>query len=103
MVIDLRRARMQRIRPLALATTTAVATDEIAAPPVSEVLDEAPALPSFDVETAPDTSTPAGKLADRPVEIARLFGIRRLTATTRERLEAVISLSGIGAPKVAEG
>lgn len=50
MAIDIRRARMRKIKPLGLATPReAVSTEEIVAS-VSDSLEEAPRLPAFDVE-----------------------------------------------------
>lgn len=81
MAIDLRRARMQRIRPLALAISqvqhTSLGADEPAAR-ASEALEEAPALPGFDVEISIEPETPAGKL--------QLWQRKLLDLTTRNRL-----------------
>ena len=55
MAIDVRRARMRRIRPLALRGGGVHTTDEEQPePPVSESLEEAPVLPAFDVEVQPE-------------------------------------------------
>lgn len=51
MAIDLRRARMQRIRPLALSGQRFQFEQPVAENPVSiDVLEEAPLLPGFDIE-----------------------------------------------------
>lgn len=80
MAIDIRRARMQRIRPLALAASASQAGVE--AEPMSatvhEALEEAPLLPGFDVEVAVESETPAGKL--------QLWQRKLLDLTTRNRL-----------------
>lgn len=80
MAIDLRRARMQRIHPLALATprpnANAAAEPESAAR--LDVLEEAPLLPGFDVEVDVEPETPAGKL--------QLWQRKLLDLTTRNRL-----------------
>jgi len=77
MAIDVRRARMQRIRPLSLGTG---ADDTVApgTPSASEALEPAPSLPSFDVETDIEPDTPAGKL--------ELWQRKLLDLTTRNRL-----------------
>ncbi len=80
MAIDIRRARMQRIRPLALAASPSHPSE--AAMPMSatgqEALEEAPLLPGFDVEVAVEPETPAGKL--------QLWQRKLLDLTTRNRL-----------------
>lgn len=63
MALDLRRARMQRLRPLALLgelTRRQVASDE---PQISDSLEESPQLPDFD-EREPEAAptTPEGRL-----------------------------------------
>lgn len=80
MAIDLRRARMQRIRPLALPVPFVPGEDDaLPDAPVAPVgLDAAPALPGFDVELESQVSTPAGKLA--------LWQRKLLDLTTRNRL-----------------
>lgn len=77
MAVDLHRARMQRIRPLALSTSSRLA-EQTAAPSVNEALEEAPILPSFDVEIVLDADTPTSKLA--------LWQRKLLDLTTRNRL-----------------
>lgn len=81
MALDLRRARMQRIRPLALAIPPARHADaeaDVPAAQTSESLEEAPALPGFDVDVAIEPETPAGKL--------QLWQRKLLDLTTRNRL-----------------
>lgn len=81
MVVDIRRARMQRIRPLALSGAVAPvpgAGEGVPAPAVSEALEEAPSLPAFDVEITPEALTPADKVA--------LWQRKLLDLTTRNRL-----------------
>lgn len=79
MAIDVHRARMQKIRPLALLSAVTV-TDDTAAdtPPAAEALEEAPALPGFDVEINDNDEGPAGKLT--------LWQRKLLDLTTRNRL-----------------
>lgn len=78
MAIDLHRARMQKIRPMALvsAVNASEATDD--AEPAVEGLEEAPALPGFDVEINDGNEGPAGKLT--------LWQRKLLDLTTRNRL-----------------
>ncbi len=77
MAIDVHRARMQKIRPMALVSAVPVdGADD--APPVIEGLEEAPSLPGFDVEINEDDSGPAGKLT--------LWQRKLLDLTTRNRL-----------------
>lgn len=78
MAVDIHRARMQRIRPLALSTGAAHGAVSEAAVPVSEGLEEAPALPSFDVEIEPAICGPADRVA--------IWQRKLLDLTTRNRL-----------------
>ncbi len=81
MVVDIRRARMQRIRPLALAGTQVASLtdpDRPPAPAVSDALEEAPHLPAFDVEIQLEANSPADKIA--------LWQRKLLDLTTRNRL-----------------
>jgi very-short-patch-repair endonuclease len=80
MAIDICRARMQRIRPLALATVRAgVGPTSGAEPAIAlDALEAAPMLPGFDVEISFEPDTPAGKL--------ELWQRKLLDLTTRNRL-----------------
>ena len=81
MALDLRRARMQRLRPLALAipqTRPTHAGAPESATRLNDALEEAPALPGFDVEMTIEPDTPAGKL--------QLWQRKLLDLTTRNRL-----------------
>lgn len=60
LAIDVRRARMQKIRPLGVAIANRVA--EPSAPCVIEGLEAAPALPAFDVEITEEVPTAAGRI-----------------------------------------
>ncbi|RVT95032.1 DUF3320 domain-containing protein [Sphingomonas crocodyli] len=60
MAIDVRRARMQKIRPLGVAATGRTAGPDM--PEVAEGLEAAPALPAFDVEVVEDVPTAAGRI-----------------------------------------
>lgn len=77
--IDMRRARMQRLRPLAMATRIADQPPDTPLLVPGEALELAPELPGFDVEVeeAPAT-TPAGKLQQ--------WQRKLLDLTTRNRL-----------------
>jgi ATP-dependent exoDNAse (exonuclease V) alpha subunit len=81
LALDIRRARMQRIRPLALATAQARHAGTIAdeyAVTINDALEEAPLLPSFDVEVNFEPESPAGKL--------QMWQRKLLDLTTRNRL-----------------
>jgi very-short-patch-repair endonuclease len=78
MAIDMHRARMQRIRPLAtsIPASKSDVIEESEAP--LEALEIAPQLPGFDVEILTESETPAGKLT--------LWQRKLLDLTTRNRL-----------------
>jgi very-short-patch-repair endonuclease len=57
MAIDIRRARMRKIKPLGLAKPGASAGSTAAAPLFSDSLEEAPRLPAFDVEIIEEPTT----------------------------------------------
>jgi hypothetical protein len=78
MAVDIRRARMRRIRPLGMAETTLVGGDPSEAPTTVEALEEAPVLPGFDIEIASEAASPAGRIA--------LWQRKLLDLTTRNRL-----------------
>lgn len=78
MAVDVHRARMQRIRPMAVPTASASTAPEPATPSAALTLEVAPVLPDFDVELPVLDSTPAGKLA--------LWQRKLLDLTTRNRL-----------------
>ncbi|MFA5976600.1 MAG: DUF3320 domain-containing protein [Elusimicrobiota bacterium] len=80
MALDLRRARMQRIRPLAIAVSHQHAGSGAGEPAatINDALEEAPALPSFDVDVTIEPESPAGKL--------QLWQRKLLDLTTRNRL-----------------
>jgi hypothetical protein len=79
MALDIRRARTQRIRPLALGgAEMAKDTATPPAPAVGERLEEAPSLPGFDVEIEPGEVGPADR--------AEIWQRKLLDLTTRNRL-----------------
>ena len=79
--IDVRRARMQRIRPLAMtdAGGSAAAPTEPAADPAGDALEAAPALPDFDLAEAAALPTTAEGRLER-------WQRKLLDLTTRNRL-----------------
>ncbi|EJN28098.1 hypothetical protein PMI35_03146 [Pseudomonas sp. GM78] len=78
MAIDIHRARMQRIRPLASSVSVPKSGPAEEPQEVSESLEEAPPLPGFDIEISTDADSPAGKLT--------LWQRKLLDLTTRNRL-----------------
>ncbi|PTQ09424.1 DNA helicase [Sphingomonas oleivorans] len=78
MAIDVRRARMQKIRPLGLVGGTRPAGSGEEAPPVAEALEAAPALPDFDVEVAEEADAVRDRVA--------LWQRKLLNLTTSNRL-----------------
>src|SRR5450830_445408 len=78
MAIDLHRARMQRIRPLATSVSAIKPDADQGAVTLPEGLEAAPSLPPFDVEMSADSDSPAGKLT--------LWQRKLLDLTTRNRL-----------------
>lgn len=78
MAIDLHRARMQKIRPMTLASAVNASDGTDYSPPTAEGLEEAPVLPGFDVEINEGNKGPADKLT--------LWQRKLLDLTTRNRL-----------------
>lgn len=78
MVVDIRRARMQRIRPLALIGTEPAPWETPSVAAASEALEEAPPLPGFDVEVTGPLLSPNDKVA--------MWQRKLLDLTTRNRL-----------------
>jgi very-short-patch-repair endonuclease len=76
--IDVRRARMQRIRPLSTLGGTRTVGSTHDATPVAEALEAAPALPGFDVELAEETDAIHDRVA--------LWQRKLLNLTTSNRL-----------------
>lgn len=80
--LDIRRARMQRLRPLALgytAAATEAGTADVDIEPAGDVLEAAPALPDFDLADSAETPTSAEGRLDR-------WQRKLLDLTTRNRL-----------------
>lgn len=77
MAVDVRRARMQKLRPLSVSAH-ATPPSEPGTLEVSHGLEAAPLLPGFDVEVADEPETQAGKL--------ELWRRKLLDLTTRNRL-----------------
>ncbi|MGP1665476.1 MAG: DUF4011 domain-containing protein, partial [Rhodanobacter sp.] len=78
MAVDLRRARMQKLRPLTVTAQVSGRLPGPQAPKVSETLESAPQLPGFDVAEEELPVTPADKLG--------LWQRKLLDLTTRNRL-----------------
>jgi very-short-patch-repair endonuclease len=78
MAVDLRRARMQRLRPLTVTAKNFAGVQDKQAPQISEALESAPELPAFDVEVEEAPATAANKL--------ELWQRKLLDLTTRNRL-----------------
>jgi very-short-patch-repair endonuclease len=78
MAVDLRRARMQKVRPLTVTAKIAGETHDEQAPKVSEALESAPELPAFDIEVEEAPATAVDKL--------ELWQRKLLDLTTRNRL-----------------
>jgi very-short-patch-repair endonuclease len=93
MALDLRRARMQRLRPLALPVLAQSGSNSDSAPLTSEesaeiLLEAAPALPAFDITESEVAATPEGRL--------QRWQRKLLDLTARNRLlHAPIGTSGI--------
>ncbi|MDC9590862.1 DUF3320 domain-containing protein [Xenorhabdus sp. XENO-10] len=81
MAVDIHRARMQKIRPLALATQNLAETlpQDIEAEVINDALEEAPVLPGFDVDIQTDLPN---SVADKLTVWQR----KLLDLTTRNRL-----------------
>ncbi len=78
MAVDMRRARMQKLRPLTVTVQVSGETLDKQAPKVSEALEAAPELPDFDVEVEETPASPSDKL--------ELWRRKLLDLTTRNRL-----------------
>jgi len=78
MTVDIRRARMQRIRPLAVTVPKSLEAEAVEYHTALEGLEEPPPLPAFDVEIPAEASTPAEKVI--------LWQRKLLDLTTRNRL-----------------
>ena len=91
MALDLRRARMQRLRPLALPTSAPVGVQNAPSPAGVHTdlgLETAPALPAFDITDADAAPTPEGRL--------QRWQRKLLDLTARNRLlHAPVGSSGI--------
>ncbi len=78
MAVDLRRARMQKVRPLTATARIAGTMQDDPAPKVSEAMEPAPELPPFDIEVEEIPATADDKLDQ--------WQRRLLDLTTRNRL-----------------
>ena len=78
MAIDIRRARMRKIRPLGFTSPVIAETETVGPVAPAESLEEAPPLPGFDVEIIKDPETPDDRVAQ--------WQRKLLDLTTRNRL-----------------
>jgi very-short-patch-repair endonuclease len=78
MAIDIRRARMRKIKPLGLATPAAEMASTSPEPPISESLEEAPRLPAFDVEMTEEPTTAADRVSQWQRKLLDLTARNRL-------------------------
>jgi very-short-patch-repair endonuclease len=76
MAIDIRRGRMQKIRPLGVALAARAQEEDVI--PVSEALEEAPSLPSFETEAIEEVVTPAGRVRQWQRKLLNLTTANRL-------------------------
>jgi hypothetical protein len=81
MAIDVRRARMQRIRPLSTAGCARAAGAAADAQPIAEALEAPPPLPGFDVDLAEEADAVQDRIA--------LWQRKLLNLTTSNRLLSV--------------
>lgn len=76
MAVDIRRARMQKIRPLGV--TLAPKAGEETLIQVADAVEEAPNLPGFDVEPEEDVATPTGRVRQWQRKLLNLTTANRL-------------------------
>jgi hypothetical protein len=76
MAVDIRRARMQKIRPLGVALAPKAAQDTIIQ--VADAVEEAPNLPGFDAEPEEDVATPTGRIRQWQRKLLNLTTANRL-------------------------
>lgn len=78
MAIDIRRARMRKIKPLAIATPGVAADASAPAPAVADALEEAPRLPAFDVEISEEPATADDRVSQWQRKLLDLTARNRL-------------------------
>ncbi|MFT5028512.1 MAG: very-short-patch-repair endonuclease [Candidatus Binatia bacterium] len=79
MAIDIRRARMRKIRPLGFVAESAAAGSDTDAPSApADALEEAPSLPGFDVEIVRDPETTDDRVAQWQRKLLDLTARNRL-------------------------
>ncbi|MBS1618822.1 MAG: DUF4011 domain-containing protein, partial [Bacteroidetes bacterium] len=78
MAIDIRRARMRKIKPLGFTTPVTPVEPGTSAPPVSESLEEAPRLPAFDVEVSQEPATADDRVSQWQRKLLDLTARNRL-------------------------
>lgn len=74
--VDIRRARMQKIRPLGVALAPKGPAEPVIS--VAEAVEEAPSLPSFDAEVAEQVVTPGGRVRQWQRKLLNLTTANRL-------------------------
>jgi very-short-patch-repair endonuclease len=78
MAIDIRRARMRKIKPLGISNPIASEVAGAAAPPLTESLEEAPRLPAFDVEITEEPTTADDRVSQWQRKLLDLTSRNRL-------------------------
>lgn len=78
MAIDIRRARMRKIKPLGISTPVTPVEPGGSVPPVSESLEEAPRLPAFDVEISQEPTTADDRVSQWQRKLLDLTARNRL-------------------------
>ncbi len=76
MAVDIRRARMQKIRPLGVALAPKGPAEPVIS--VAEAVEEAPSLPSFDAGVAEEVVTPGGRVRQWQRKLLNLTTANRL-------------------------
>ncbi len=78
MALDIRRARMRSLRPLALPGASPQTEETPVTLPPNEALEEAPPLPAFDVEVPTEATQPADRISLRQRKLLDLTARNRL-------------------------
>ncbi|MCX8494866.1 MAG: DUF3320 domain-containing protein [Akkermansiaceae bacterium] len=78
MAIDIRRARMRKIKPLGISNPISSVVAGAAAAPVTDSLEEAPRLPAFDVEITEEPTTADDRVAQWQRKLLDLTARNRL-------------------------
>ncbi|QQL43714.1 DUF3320 domain-containing protein [Sulfuriroseicoccus oceanibius] len=78
MAIDIRRARMRRIKPLGLASPIAKQAEHVEKQEISDALEEAPVLPPIDIEITTTAETPDDRITQWQRKLLDLTARNRL-------------------------